>query len=102
MSIRRLPTGRASKRRAHPGGRRCPTCGHGRAFACPASPPGRATRRRQRRFGPALRCCSRPGSAGGCTCSAACSRSEEHTSELQSQSNLVCRLLLEKKKKKKK
>src|SRR5688572_11811191 len=28
-------------------------------------------------------------------------RSEEHTSELQSQSNLVCRLLLEKKKKKK-
>src|SRR5688572_32254338 len=33
----------------------------------------------------------------GCTV-----RSEEHTSELQSQSNLVCRLLLEKKKKKKK
>src|SRR2546427_2386983 len=31
----------------------------------------------------------------------ACARSEEHTSELQSQSNLVCRLLLEKKKKKK-
>src|SRR5688572_31700327 len=30
-----------------------------------------------------------------------CGRSEEHTSELQSQSNLVCRLLLEKKKKKK-
>src|SRR5256886_6107191 len=28
-------------------------------------------------------------------------RSEEHTSELQSQSNLVCRLLLEKKKKQK-
>src|SRR5688572_32555287 len=26
-----------------------------------------------------------------------CARSEEHTSELQSQSNLVCRLLLEKK-----
>src|SRR2546427_1088888 len=33
-----------------------------------------------------------PGLAGRC-------RSEEHTSELQSQSNLVCRLLLEKKKK---
>src|SRR2546430_15130632 len=32
--------------------------------------------------------------------SPAFSRSEEHTSELQSQSNLVCRLLLEKKKKK--
>src|SRR5258706_6152085 len=28
-----------------------------------------------------------------------CSRSEEHTSELQSLTNLVCRLLLEKKKK---
>src|SRR2546430_9228944 len=32
----------------------------------------------------------------GCTPSVC--RSEEHTSELQSQSNLVCRLLLEKKK----
>src|SRR2546427_1313870 len=32
---------------------------------------------------------------------AALARSEEHTSELQSQSNLVCRLLLEKKKKRK-
>src|SRR5436190_17561314 len=31
-----------------------------------------------------------------------CRRSEEHTSELQSHSDLVCRLLLEKKKKKKK
>src|SRR5688572_32419232 len=31
----------------------------------------------------------------------AAERSEEHTSELQSQSNLVCRLLLEKKKKNK-
>src|SRR5688572_31348770 len=33
-----------------------------------------------------------------CAC-APTRRSEEHTSELQSQSNLVCRLLLEKKKK---
>src|SRR5688572_32022506 len=48
------------------------------------------------------RCCPRPylpahlppSSRAGRT------RSEEHTSELQSQSNLVCRLLLEKKKKK--
>src|SRR2546430_11127732 len=32
-------------------------------------------------------------------CSRYPTRSEEHTSELQSQSNLVCRLLLEKKKK---
>src|SRR2546427_3362820 len=37
------------------------------------------------------------GSASDCHCSQ--TRSEEHTSELQSQSNLVCRLLLEKKKK---
>src|SRR2546430_10586628 len=60
--------------------------------------------------------CRRPtaplrAAPGGCprSCSAAWSRprtpsrkmvrSEEHTSELQSQSNLVCRLLLEKKKK---
>src|SRR2546427_4285457 len=36
------------------------------------------------------------GSADSDACTAR--RSEEHTSELQSQSNLVCRLLLEKKK----
>src|SRR6478672_12156354 len=42
---------------------------------------------------------SRPGRTGG---PAGCQRrrSEEHTSELQSRSDLVCRLLLEKKKKK--
>src|SRR2546427_8175554 len=34
----------------------------------------------------------------GCRQRPAEARSEEHTSELQSQSNLVCRLLLEKKK----
>src|SRR2546430_11954618 len=33
------------------------------------------------------------------SCTGCSARSEEHTSELQSQSNLVCRLLLEKKKK---
>src|SRR2546427_8174833 len=32
-----------------------------------------------------------------CLCPTPAARSEEHTSELQSQSNLVCRLLLEKK-----
>src|SRR2546430_5973485 len=37
-----------------------------------------------------------PGTAGGRRVPHV--RSEEHTSELQSQSNLVCRLLLEKKK----
>src|SRR5690349_22465888 len=35
-------------------------------------------------------------------CSSVARRSEEHTSELQSRRDLVCRLLLEKKKKKKK
>src|SRR5438034_8179936 len=35
-------------------------------------------------------------------CRGIAARSEEHTSELQSHSDLVCRLLLEKKKKKKK
>src|SRR5437870_8137070 len=34
----------------------------------------------------------------GAECFAACWRSEEHTSELQSRGHLVCRLLLEKKK----
>src|SRR5438034_5272620 len=37
----------------------------------------------------------------GCPAPLTTSRSEEHTSELQSHSDLVCRLLLEKKKKKK-
>src|SRR3972149_7583170 len=36
------------------------------------------------------------GQSSGWNTLKACSRSEEHTSELQSQSNLVCRLLLEK------
>src|SRR5256885_12225403 len=36
--------------------------------------------------------------AWACHASSACCRSEEHTSELQSPCNLVCRLLLEKKK----
>src|SRR2546430_11294927 len=46
---------------------------------------------------------ARPGpNRHACTSRPAHGRSEEHTSELQSQSNLVCRLLLEKKKKKKK
>src|SRR2546430_5780486 len=41
----------------------------------------------------------RSGGTSGAAQSVKVSRSEEHTSELQSQSNLVCRLLLEKKKK---
>src|SRR5688572_32322143 len=38
------------------------------------------------------------GTIGALEAARAAPRSEEHTSELQSQSNLVCRLLLEKKK----
>src|SRR5438034_6506968 len=58
-------------------------------------------------------CCRGPGAARASRAGAGClagaiqstarrgCRSEEHTSELQSHSDLVCRLLLEKKKKKK-
>src|SRR2546430_10196324 len=47
---------------------------------------------RRRRFGVShMHLLTFPAAVGG-------QRSEEHTSELQSQSNLVCRLLLEKKK----
>src|SRR2546430_10255927 len=47
----------------------------------------------------AARGAARPPAAGKLPdCPAPRDRSEEHTSELQSQSNLVCRLLLEKKK----
>src|SRR2546427_7841317 len=65
--------------------------------ALPISP-----RRRCRR--PRRRAGAGPGGSAGSPCrssrpagSASPARSEEHTSELQSQSNLVCRLLLEKK-----
>src|SRR6266480_7456181 len=52
-------------------------------------------RSRRRRLG-FRRCCD-----GELRAPTAVPRSEEHTSELQSHVNLVCRLLLEKKKKKK-
>src|SRR5260370_22814620 len=63
-----------------------------------ASRPTAAARRCSRRpCGTAdSRCPSRKARVG----SASSRRSEEHTSELQSHLNLVCRLLLEKKKKK--
>src|SRR2546430_4583677 len=53
---------------------------------------------------PSGRCRSREARRprGSSPCERLAVRSEEHTSELQSQSNLVCRLLLEKKKKNKK
>src|SRR5436309_9128925 len=41
---------------------------------------------------------SRDSDAAGLDLASVLSRSEEHTSELQSRENLVCRLLLEKKK----
>src|SRR6266540_4808608 len=56
-----------------------------------------------------FRSCKSPVTAGcqdnhppfsACTQAGRCTRSEEHTSELQSHHDLVCRLLLEKKKKK--
>src|SRR2546427_3228466 len=56
---------------------------------------------RLRTHAPALRPRNDRRAAGGCPGLRGRGRSEEHTSELQSQSNLVCRLLLEKKKKKK-
>src|SRR5206468_9610043 len=60
---------------------------------CPLSSP----RRRRPASPPALRCC-RPRPRH-CPRLRPRHRSEEHTSELQSRSDLVCRLLLEKKKK---
>src|SRR2546427_2005650 len=79
---------------------------------------GRRARRRRSTTKPWPSCATRSGSSCGdgkrqparpasslnsisCCCSSRAWRSEEHTSELQSQSNLVCRLLLEKKKQKK-
>src|SRR5260370_25021227 len=55
---------------------------------------GKYTSRVSRRARPDSRPCSVPGR----TSRDWCIRSEEHTSELQSHLNLVCRLLLEKKK----
>src|SRR2546427_10434457 len=59
----------------------------------------RASRERRRGQGRRFQGCRRSaGSTSTAGHSPRCLRSEEHTSELQSQSNLVCRLLLEKKK----
>src|SRR2546430_2842589 len=73
--------------------------------AAVARSPARGPWRRRRsadRVGRGRACESIPPRPGGCPRTAegpSSERSEEHTSELQSQSNLVCRLLLEKKKK---
>src|SRR2546427_4763025 len=60
-----------------------------RCAATPQQCPNPARRRAAYRYRP-------PGARGG-RLRGRNGRSEEHTSELQSQSNLVCRLLLEKK-----
>src|SRR5206468_5060384 len=66
----------------------------------PVSPPARSSgsATREDRSGSRVRPMWGKASAAGCL---APPRSEEHTSELQSRSDLVCRLLLEKKKNKK-
>src|SRR5256885_5186050 len=58
---------------------------------------------RSRRAGESAVCLRPPGgrAIGASSRPGRATRSEEHTSELQSPCNLVCRLLLEKKKKKK-
>src|SRR5688572_31971019 len=70
-----------------------------RSCASPPATPSRTANRRARTAWPGSRGWERWWTRLNRRCDC---RSEEHTSELQSQSNLVCRLLLEKKKKKKK
>src|SRR5688572_32559910 len=82
-----FPTRRSSDLSARPGAARSGYPTSRRKTATPRS----ATIRARPRASPA-RNTRRPRSAG----TEARIRSEEHTSELQSQSNLVCRLLLEK------
>src|SRR5258706_11211129 len=60
----------------------------------------RTSSRRVRSFGLGTASRSRTCNTSSCPSDGRLGRSEEHTSELQSLTNLVCRLLLEKKKKK--
>src|SRR5690606_40655539 len=79
-------------------------------LVCPAEPaeqiqrqPHHAERLAIIRFGatrPSSVSSPNPRNCAGCAAEADKKRSEEHTSELQSRENLVCRLLLEKKNKK--
>src|SRR5205807_6972514 len=66
----------------------------------PASAACSSARPTPRPSAPSSRCSSGPGSTRNMSaaCSSSVVRSEEHTSELQSPCNIVCRLLLEKKK----
>src|SRR2546427_6666680 len=65
----------------------------------PVAAPAPGPLRRDQALPPAPLRCAPQTIGGGNVAELAGERSEEHTSELQSQSNLVCRLLLEKKKK---
>src|SRR3989344_6403531 len=74
------------------------------SVGCPAAGTGQRPRGKSGRTNgwPAGRSAGRQGrcgdkSAWGRLCTRSTTRSEEHTSELQSHVNLVCRLLLEKK-----
>src|SRR2546430_4207676 len=66
-----------------------------RSTLFPSTPLSRSARTAAARHPPKS---ARPCRSGSIPLAPASRRSEEHTSELQSQSNLVCRLLLEKKK----
>src|SRR5690606_39588973 len=65
--------------------------------ALPISPSGRPSRSSPSTAARCRRACSNP-SCSATSRAASRARSEEHTSELQSRENLVCRLLPEKKK----
>src|SRR6267143_1793522 len=87
----RAPTDPEERRPSAPGTSACPRC-RGTSFRLPfgsSAAPGNPARRR-----PRSKCAARRRGSPS-----RASRSEEHTSELQSQFHLVCRLLLEKKKK---
>src|SRR3712207_8678878 len=69
-----------------------------RSPVCPILRAGRSNRKGGRGLTQAARRgAAAPASRRNASNSACCSRSEEHTSELQSRQYLVCRLLLEKK-----
>src|SRR5437016_8529881 len=68
-------------------------------FRSRTPPPARSTRRRRHALPRFPRWRPRRGAHSAAFRPAGWPRSEEHTSELQSLTNLVCRLLLEKKKK---
>src|ERR1039457_2964948 len=115
LGARRYSGGRASRtspgetsRGAGHGGRRCPHAARFSARIGPnatseaelfRSPCQRISLLVHERFRPVHGSWRRSGGRGDATPQLPARRSEEHTSELQSPCNLVCRLLLEKKKK---